>query len=280
MLAVLQTFYHFHLTFRYINEFFRQSDMASGNISAALSCDIRNIFWGSLTARMMRFKSPSTAKFRSCFSNAIQNRTRWKQCELNMTQTCRTRYTATVVKTVRLRMSRVLEIMKRDPKVKVLHLVRDPRPVLLSRTKFFHINPNKFHMMATELCDSYKADISASKLLPKSRYRLFRYEDIVLHPELSVKLMYNFTGLVLSTKALQQIIAKELSTNRRTVSLNQTILSETWRSRMSLKDVNVFSKACEEVLSVLGYRMHFDSEATLRNISVPVVERQTLKQDK
>ena len=262
-----------------MNELFRQIDMASGNISATLSCDITRVFPGSLFAKFMNYGPESTTTFRSCFSDARQNRTRWKQCELNMTQTCKSRHTS-VVKTIRLSMSRALEIMRRDPTVKVLHLVRDPRPVLLSRSKIGFADFHNLHTEATTLCDIYRADISASKFVSSSRYGLFRYEDIVLDPERSVKLMYNFSGLLLSTKTLQQIIAKELSTNRRTVFLNKTILPESWRSRMTLKDVNVISKACEETLSVLGYRKHFDSEATLRNISVPAVERLTFKQDK
>ena len=247
--------------------------MASGNISAALSCDIRNVFWGSLIADFMTNGAQSTKNFKPCFTNAKQNGSRWKKCELNMAQTCTSRYTVTVVKTIRLRMSRALEIVERDPKVKVLHLVRDPRPVLLSRRKLGFADFSNLYMEATKLCDLYKADISASKFVSSSRYRLFRYEDIVLYPELSVELMYNFSGLVLSAKTLQHILSKEFSSNKRNVLLNQNILFEPWRSSMTLKDVNVISRACEDILSVLGYRKYFDSEATLKNISISAVRR-------
>ena len=57
-----------------------------------------------------------------------------------MTQACLTNYKATVAKVIRLHMSRALEVMTRDPKVKVIHLIRDPRGVLESRRKIGYAN--------------------------------------------------------------------------------------------------------------------------------------------
>ena len=124
-----------------------------------------------------------------------------------------------------------------------------------------------FSLLCDHLCFYFFHSLTLfSTLVSSSRYRLCRYEDIVLDPGLSAKLMYNFSGLVLSTKTLQHILSKELSSNKRDVLLNQNILFKPWRSSMTLKDVNVISEAYEDTLSMLGYRKYFDSKPTLQNV--------------
>nr|KAG5700593.1 hypothetical protein BaRGS_015389 [Batillaria attramentaria] len=180
-------------------EEFRRSDVAAGNLSAILSCDIGRVWRGTLIdAFSMKF-GKRTEPFRLCFVRAVDE-SHWNNCVDAMTQICRYQYKVTVVKTIRFHMARALEMMRNDPKLKVVHLVRDPRPVLLSRFRHGYANFNELPLEASRLCRSMSDDLELAHSVLDSdlqrRYKLIRYEDIAASPLEMTKSLYSFAGLV------------------------------------------------------------------------------------
>ena len=218
--------------------------------------------------------------FHPCFKEA-QTARQWSYCAANMTQFCRRNFKATAVKTIRLHMARAVEAMRRDPKVKIVHLVRDPRAVLLSRHELGFADFKKLPAEASLLCGKFLDDLK--HVPPRSdplrdRYMLVRYEDIAAGPLEHTLQLYKFMGLVPSEYVLDAVkgMMEQAKKTRKCPTcpptpLNSTEVSQAWRQKMKFQDVVAISSQCTEVAKLLGYRPTFDSEEQLRDLRVSAV---------
>lgn len=269
-----------------LNEWFKASAMAGGNVSAALSCDIQAVYRGTLTDYFLTYGRHGTKAFFSCFKEA-ETEERWRECSFNMSLACRTRFSATAVKLIRLHMARAREVMARDPKVKVVHLIRDPRAVLSSRRALGFADFGHLAEEASLLCGKYAEDL---RLAPgegdplRPRYKMVRYEDIVDIPLEFTRSLYAFMGLPVPDIVLKEV-QQEMAQAKRTKTcpacppspLNATEVAQAWRSKLDFKDVQVISQACGDTLKALGYRQTFDNENQLRDLSVSSVDKVPLR---
>ncbi|KAK7087727.1 carbohydrate sulfotransferase 1-like [Littorina saxatilis] len=263
-----------------MNEMFKNSAMAGGNVSAALSCDITNVYQGTLLDHFMTYSKYSTDHFHTCFKQAMTPQ-QWNRCAVNMTNFCREKFKVTAVKSIRFHMARALEAMRKDPKVKVVHLIRDPRGVLLSRHLLGFADFKKLNEEAALLCGKLKDDLGYA---PKSgdplraRYMMVRYEDIAAVPTEHTHQLYSFMGLKPSEDVLRSVKEMTESAKRKRpcltcppVPLNSTEVSQAWRQTLTLEQVETISKVCADVMRSLGYRVMFNSEAQLRDLRVSAV---------
>lgn len=151
---------------------------------------------------------PQARQFIPCFANAVNSTLQWKECARDMSQVCRRGFPVTAIKTIRLTLNRALEVMRGDPKVKVVHLFRDPRAVLLSR---HHLGFAKWSDLQNESqtwCRRMSRDLETTKVIQadlelRSRYVIVRYEDITVAPVEAVQRMFEFMGLQPSKEELR-----------------------------------------------------------------------------
>lgn len=259
---------------------FKASAMAAENVSAALSCDILNVYNGTLLHRFMLYGNFGTRYFHACFTKANTTQL-WRHCAANMTNFCRQKYKVTAVKSIRLTIARAVEAMRKDPKMKLVHLVRDPRGVLLSRYNIGFADFQKLQREASLLCRKFQEDLDHAPPPGdplKPRYVLVRYEDIAAAPLNHTHHLYRLVGLVPSREVLETVRRMMASAKRiskcpscRPTQLNSTEVAQAWRQTLTLEQVRLISKECADVMRRLGYRESFENEAQLRDLSMSAV---------
>ena len=116
-------------------------------LNAALSCRFQSMYIQPLMLSMTTTSSRSCQAFGEC-TKRKPGLLGLVDCLPLLTRSC-SKAKASVVKTVRLSMERAATLLKADSKVKVIHLVRDPRAVLKSRrtsgiARTYATTPKKF----------------------------------------------------------------------------------------------------------------------------------------
>jgi len=114
--------------------------------------------------------------------------------------------TISVVKTIRLRMNGVMPWIMKNPNIKIIHLIRDPRAQTKSRLK----QPQQFKCEKSNIptyCKSVFDDLELGNQLPPQMYRLVKYEDIVSDPMPKIEALYQFIG-VNFTEPMRQYVYK------------------------------------------------------------------------
>lgn len=266
---------------RTAREEFTNSDMALGNISAILKCDIDRLYRNILLDGFLSF-SKVTSQQIHCFK-AADSAGSWNSCTHAMSVTCHRDYSVVAVKTIRFHMARALALVQSDPDVKIVHLVRDPRAVLLSRRKLGFCNWTDLANEASYLCSRMSRDLKlalAARDTLKGRYLLKRYEDTASSPVEAMDLLYSFVGLVSSAE--DQAFAKNLSKSSKQIKpcptckgavYNAKEISQVWRKSIAHKDAQTISGLCQDVMELLGYRKDFASKKALKNLAVPAVQK-------
>lgn len=119
------------------------------------------------------------------------------------------------VKTVRATMQMVSVLLKRHPKLKVLHLFRDPRSVLLSRLKHqsfrSYLAKKSLVIESKFYCGEVEQDIKLRNSLAEQypgRIREVVYEDFVKEPLKNAKAIYEFLEMPF-TSGLEQWVTNK-----------------------------------------------------------------------
>jgi hypothetical protein len=146
----------------------------------------------------------SVAKFYKCMSQ-IYNKI--KPCMSELTTSCKAAKLR-AAKEVWTDMRLVLSLLRRGTGFKVVHLIRDPRGMLVSRERYDKGHMiNKQHVLET--CTRLSTDVATYKQLaaefPGDSIQI-RYEDLVQWPKKVATQVYTMVGLDEST--LQQYLNK------------------------------------------------------------------------
>ncbi|XP_070555168.1 carbohydrate sulfotransferase 1-like [Ptychodera flava] len=183
-----------------------------------------------------------------------------------------------VVKTVRLNNVALAESALRQYHVRVIHVVRDPRAMMLSRRNMQKLSGNmkrnkasrdvfvyKLKKIITDYCtwleDNYLS-VDRGPDWIKKQYFLIRYEDLIDRPRTFVKKMFKFAGLPLDNDTVARIQSAKWWRGH----------GEEWRSHVTFKEVDAVQELCpDSVFKRFGYKK-LSSEAQLidRNTSVVV----------
>ncbi|XP_012944711.1 carbohydrate sulfotransferase 4 [Aplysia californica] len=164
----------------------------------------------------------------------------------------------TTTKTVRLKMEESEKSMRCDPGVKVIHLVRDPRPVFLSREAMH------YYFDASTFCQRVARDARESLRLQKiypDRMRTLRYEDLATAPVRTTKAIYEFAGIPWMPK-LESRLRSE------TDSQKPYKIASRWRRKITHKQMKSVQDVCGEMMTIFGYN-HFYSNDHLRDMQQP-----------
>ncbi|XP_046352055.2 carbohydrate sulfotransferase 5-like [Haliotis rufescens] len=165
-----------------------------------------------------------------------------------------------VVKTIRLQMEAVETMMKSNPSLKVVHLVRDPRPTIRSQMGV-NRNWNNLDSYSKIHCLRVRKDLEVTKRLMKShpdRTKLLLYEDLVAYPAKTVKDLFSFVGLVYTRDTERFVQSKTNSSTGEPCQVciregNSTSISLKWRQEFDFEQTRVIDANCKPVYQMLGY---------------------------
>lgn len=158
-------------------------------------------------------------------------------------------------------------------KLKIIHLMRDPRAVIASMDRVGWTLNNSavnvasknfplFSTLAQKFCSgmiqSLSFALSAEAKFP-DRYKLVRYEDLVRSPLNISHGLFDFAGILISAKVKDYLVNSSSSYDRRntheyaTVRSNASTLVDSWRRQFSDEAVRVVEAHCWPVLDILRY---------------------------
>ncbi|XP_073498136.1 carbohydrate sulfotransferase 4-like [Phyllobates terribilis] len=163
--------------------------------------------------------------------------------------------------------------------LRVVHLVRDPRAVALSRLNFKLLNdedlivvredkeqqnkksnPNVTQVMA-KICEAQVAINNFSRQAGKAlqgKYMMIRHEDLALEPLTVVNKVYKFTGLSLNEdlqKWLYNITHQHKKVQRGFMNFAEDSMKivQKWRKNLDHKVALEIQAVCQKAMEVFGY---------------------------
>ncbi|XP_071110447.1 carbohydrate sulfotransferase 3-like [Haliotis cracherodii] len=166
-----------------------------------------------------------------------------------------------VIKTIRFPMEAVETMMKSNPSLKVIHLVRDPRPTIKSQISFGRDTWSNLDSYSKEHCLRVQKDLQVTKRLMKShpdKTKLLLYEDLVVHPSRNAQDLFSFVGLAYTRETERFVQSKTngsvdehcvLCTQR----LNSSRSALQWRKELDFNRARVIDANCKAVYQMLGY---------------------------
>ncbi|XP_022090654.1 carbohydrate sulfotransferase 3-like [Acanthaster planci] len=170
-------------------------------------------------------------------------------------------------------------------KLKVVHLVRDPRGMTASRVlamNFVDSTINKLEagsftdemqLYLMEYC-SYSIDnkeIGYYHPEYRNNYFLLRYEDMALDPERVTQLIYNFTGFDAVPENVSKWIAENTKAEKPGIYSTTRVSSmayQSWRTKIDFKTAKAIEKIgrCAEMMEHFGY-LPVRDESHLKDLS-------------
>ena len=173
---------------------------------------------------------------------------------------------------------------------KVIHLIRDIRPVVMSSKKvaFFREIDRKTRPSLRQYvyshCETTESNLQFAKTLHPSlrdRYLVLRYEDLAVQPLKLLDFLYNFTGLQVSESIKQWLVnitqpsenkLKEQALNPVSVVRNSLEILNKWRLAAETCDVNIIERYCRDIMKSMGYIQIQGSDDLLRNLTTPLFQ--------
>ena len=233
-----------------------------------LSCRFEHIDLNSLMDTFHDRYSDSLKTFRSCTfnerkKNYLAKAYRIKHpCISAVKKRCEDARIR-VFKTIRLRMSQVEELMDAFPKMKVIHLVRDPRGMINSqlKTKLVKKSGKPLQTIVSKYCRNIEDDVRLNQYLSRNkqgRIRLVKYEDLAEYPFQIVTALYRFAKLNLTEEVIKHV-NKSTSMNLRddcaycTTRRNSTKTAYQWHEEISDSVLALVDSLCASVYRLLGY---------------------------
>ncbi|XP_022919592.1 carbohydrate sulfotransferase 5-like [Onthophagus taurus] len=203
---------------------------------------------------------------RSHYNLFTHNHRLWNQCEqyprfcFNSTflsEFCKL-FPFQSMKVVRLSLKLGKNLLKYDPNVKILLLVRDPRGTLQSR-KHRDWCPgiddcDKPEVLCDDLVEDYHLALKLQALFP-DRFRAIRYEDLSLNPYDYVRNIFKFFGLYLHPDVLQFL---DTHTKANVGGVSSTFRDSKsapfhWRYDLNFSEVEEIQMICSEAMKLWGY---------------------------
>ncbi|XP_069122200.1 carbohydrate sulfotransferase 5-like [Argopecten irradians] len=169
-----------------------------------------------------------------------------------------------VIKTIRMRMSSMERLLVNFPRLKVIHLMRDPRGTVRSQKRYGGFTHSSNDTESVEnFCRTVLRDVLDREDLQRrfpNRIMSVFYEDIAKHPITSSKELYSFLGMNYTSESEKEIlhmtssgIAEKncgaLCTNRS----NSSQEAYEWRHEISIGFVKKVDKVCVDLYNKVGY---------------------------
>lgn len=147
------------------------------------------------------------------------------------------------------------------PKAKIIHIIRDPRDVVLSRTKADWSKHWPFFMH----CFMYRAQLERGRRQGKALYRAnyyeIYYEELITNPRCALKGVSDFLNLTYtdemlnfgsSAKAL--VAQKEMQWKKETLGPLLSDNKEKWRGAFTSEQLYIVQRICKQTFKVHPYQ--------------------------
>ncbi|XP_075178543.1 carbohydrate sulfotransferase 4-like isoform X1 [Anomaloglossus baeobatrachus] len=205
-------------------------------------------------------------------------------------------YSHVVMKTVRILDLSILLPLLRDPNLnlRIIHLVRDPRAVALSRRSFVlnienrillkneGVSKNKNITMNDIMAKICKAQTDINQLARSSkvlngRYMAIRHEDLARYPVETMRQMFDFAELKI-TRDMEQwmhnITHKEIGGPQQFMPFSRVSskVIEKWRTDADFHFVHQVQRMCKEAMRVFGY-LPVRSKKDQENLDLEVLNK-------
>ena len=168
------------------------------------------------------------------------------------------------VKTIKFTADSLGPLLSADPKVKVIHLLRDPRGMLLSQVNFSRKTDLSLSRAQT-FCRRLLHDISLRRKLEltyKDTFLEVKYEDLASDPLKWLDKIYDHLGLEV-TKEVRTWVMASMSSNvanvdervMGTTRSNSTQTAYAWKSKISPEELKrIYSVTeCIQLIELLKY---------------------------
>ncbi|KAK3590733.1 hypothetical protein CHS0354_030968 [Potamilus streckersoni] len=174
-------------------------------------------------------------------------------------------------KFIRLPMTVAGRLLTGDSNLKVIHLLRDPRGMLVSQRRKEHKIEWPIRYCETMLSD-LKASVQLQNIFP-GRVTILRYEDLAENPVSIASKLYKFIGIQMP-KVVEEYIKEKTSGGKEkkcmlcTQKANSSETASKWRTKIDLRYMKLIDHVCEKLYEAAGY-LEFKSRADLLNLSLP-----------
>ena len=257
-------------------------DEADAVMEGYLNCSLQQIDRRVLTSPFQRL-GLKTAPFQRCLRDHHYRYPKTKavsKCLPGLQRAC-SHSAVVVLKTIRYTMAKAMTLMARDPEVKVIHLLRDPRGTLysrMSRAEKHIITQRTVEDYSRSYCLSIWKDLTTGDRVEESypdRLLRVRYEDLALAPVRLARKLLAFAGLNLSAQQEEHI--REITfqpTYKMTfntvapLKTNSTAAAFAWRRVFNVSYTSLIDVSCKDVYSRAGY-LPVASGEQLRDAGVP-----------
>ncbi|XP_061193459.1 carbohydrate sulfotransferase 1-like isoform X2 [Saccostrea echinata] len=240
-------------------------------------CDFSKLDFGTLVHGFQTFGN-KTNKFIKCYvrkvGQSINKKLATQLCAVELEKMCQNSKYRTI-KTIRLPMQYVEIYLKRYPRLKVIHLVRDPRAqvnsiVSLSNTTRYNVGFAKQKCRAME-GDHYFSEVYRTRY--PGRIKRLYYEDLASSPIKTSKSLYDFTGMNF-TSAVRNYITGITSMGLHSCAIcskraNSSEHVEKWRLKLTFSDVHLIDKECKSVYEHYRF-LPVQKEKDLSDLSIPL----------
>lgn len=180
---------------------------------------------------------------------------------------------ARVTKILRIDLSLAERILKENPKLKMIHLFRDPRAIINShlRTGWFPLKDEKHEEdLVNDIkvcCRRMQDDIyKGTELLRRfpKQFKIIQYEDVIYRTLKKSSRLYAFIGMKMS-KYYDEFVYNV--SQQESDKFTQGAIGEfTYRKTLSWKTIRKIDYICRDVLAALGYK-EYPSRQHLINMS-------------
>ncbi|KAK7067133.1 hypothetical protein SK128_006569 [Halocaridina rubra] len=152
--------------------------------------------------------------------------------------------------------------------IKVIHLVRDPRGTINSRRRNRWILPleKSSRSLCNDLNDELHYAMELQRVFPH-RYRLIRYEWLVLDIEKTSRELYSWLGIPYTIHVAAFIAFHTLGLEKGAAAIhpfstyrNSSANAFKWREMLDFKEMQKIQNDCKDVLKQLGYRIYHNQE--------------------
>lgn len=218
-----------------------------------------------------RYSNKSSTMFD--FDYCRHHKTQYK-CLLEFQSKCRK--SVRMIKTIRLNLDVAEKLMEEFPRLKVIHLIRDPRGSYQSRKNGYFMNNQKnLEAISKSNCDSLNTDLRTGFRLKEAypdRIKTLLYERVAEEPLKAARSLFRFLELT-EPAHIESWLENHTKAARSngyydTIRKNSKITAYLWRKFINLRVVKSFDKNCGSVYRILGFKP-FNKYRTLQNISIP-----------
>ncbi|OWF47240.1 carbohydrate sulfotransferase 4-like [Mizuhopecten yessoensis] len=244
-------------------------------LEAYMTCDFRSLDHVTLTDGL-QLMSHKYIPFLTCVEDKTNNTVYMNNavslCLRLLERACQdSRFI--VIKTVRVAMVDLLSLITKYPSLGILHLIRDPRAVLYSKSKFGVDLQRNTHLKARSECKSLMRDMDTAlrlRVIFPSRVNSLYYETLVTRPLETSEALYNGYRLTYTDQIRYHIDritragGKTQCSRFNGLCLESTNSSQnvnTWKRQLSRKIINIIDVNCKSLYNRTNY---FYSRMTLK----------------